>query len=459
MLKWQKLISRRRLRKSGSSEEDIPGKRSCFESDVDRIIFSGAFRRLARKTQVHPLAANDHVHSRLTHSLEVARVGFALGRGVGALVKPSLPVGITEDDLGTIVHAACLAHDLGNPPFGHAGEEAIGHWFEVNSKRFFKDLSKAERRDVSRFEGNAQGLRVLTQTENHLFDGGLRLTCATLGAFMKYPWTSASPGKKFGAYLTERSVLAEIAEELGLISKGANKWCRHPLAHLVEAADDICYAIIDLEDAVELRMLRFKDVEELLLSIFGKKERTELIGSYAGVDAFRVNMTRLRGPVFDRMVDAAIEAFELGHDAIMAGEAEGDIFAFLPASDPRRKLIPTAKELARKGVFQDPRKIETELGSYATFESLLEAYCQAAVDVAHHLKSPNNVPLVWKSQRVLALLGDHAPTRSNAPKGASWTEYQCLRRVCDYVGGMTDNYATYIAKQLQGMAFTGLQRP
>lgn len=458
-MQWKRLLSKKRLGMEMSTSKQI-GDRSPFESDVDRITFSGAFRRLARKTQVHPLAANDHVHNRLTHSLEVGRVGFALGCGAGLRILKYLPKGFDQHDIGTIVHAACLAHDLGNPPFGHAGEEAIGHWFEVNGTRFFGSLTKEHKRDLMTYEGNAQGFRVLTQTENHLFDGGLRLTYATLGAFMKYPWTSTCPDRKFGAYLAEESILSNLSSELGLVQKGEHRWCRHPLAHLVEAADDICYAIIDLEDAVELKLLTFKDVEALLLLPFTKKERSDIRKSYAEKTAYRVNLARLRGPVFDRMVSAAIEAFMKGYDEIMQGGLDQDIFKILDPSDPRRLLIPKAKKLARRAVFQDPKKLETELGSYATFECLLEAFSQAAVDAAQHLNSPRGeAVLVWKSQRVLQMLGDHAPSECNPPKGSSWSQYQCLRRVIDFVGGMTDNYATYMSKQLQGMAFTGMQRP
>ena len=275
-MEWRKLLSSTRLGSESVSQLRRPD-RTEFESDIDRIVFSSSFRRLGRKTQVHPLAANDHVHTRLTHSLEVSRVGSALGKALANQLRRShdkyahsLPAEITPDDIGNIVQAACLAHDLGNPPFGHAGEEAIIHWFDQNRDALPNVMQEDFRHDVNSLEGNAQGFRIITQLENHLFTGGLRLTYATLGAFQKYPWTSRKREKKFGAYISEEPILDRVFAELGLERRGVHGWCRHPLAHLVEAADDICYAIIDIEDAVELGIIKFPEAAEVLLSVFTK---------------------------------------------------------------------------------------------------------------------------------------------------------------------------------------------
>ncbi|HUW28441.1 MAG TPA: deoxyguanosinetriphosphate triphosphohydrolase [Sulfuriferula sp.] len=456
---WHKLLSSDRL----VSEVDTSGisvGRTPFEKDVDKVIFSGAFRRLNRKTQVHPIAANDHIHTRLTHSLEVAQVGRALGQSIGTRIASELPKGLTAYDIGSILQAACLAHDIGNPPFGHAGEEAMGHWFEANGPRIFRHLSKEHKHDLETFEGNAQGFRILTQTENNLFRGGLNLTYATLATFLKYPRTSRDPSRKFGAYITEEKILGQIAEHVGLININKHRWCRHPLAYLVEAADDICYGILDLEDAVELKILMFDDVEKILLKPFSKQEKEKIQNSYPTKKSYRINLGRIRGPVFNFLISGAIDAFTNNYDRIMSGEAEQYIFDLLDADDPRRRLIAESKALTKNETFQDSKKLETELGSYATFECLLETFCQAALDVAQHLKSPKDeAPLIWRSVRVLQLLGDHAPSEGNEPPGLPWSSYQCLRRVIDFTSGMTDNYATYIAKQLQGMAFTGVQRP
>jgi dGTPase len=457
-MEWDRLLSRERLGREAESAQPRPG-RSEFDSDVGRIIFSGAFRRLGRKTQVHPLAPNDHVHTRLTHSMEVAHVGRALGKELGQRITNHLPEGYTAEDLGTIVHAACLAHDLGNPPFGHGGEEGMIHWFETNGPSFFKNLSNDYKRDLIAIEGNAQGFRIVSQTENHLFGGGLQLTYATLGAFHKYPWTSRKGEKKFGSFLSEENLLNQVGEKLGLVSTGNSSWCRHPLAYLVEAADDICYSIIDLEDAVELKILPFEQVVEFFLEAFDGTEKEKIKREFVPGNNHRINLARLRGHVFDKAISTAIGAYMEAYLEIMAGRYNGNIFDLLDHADPTFKMIYGAKALGRKQVYNDIKKIEMEIGCYAIFDILLRELCTAALNQAEVLSDrAKEAALSWKSGHVLQLLGDHAPTTINGPPGG-WSSYQCLRRVIDYVMGMTDNYAVYISRQIQGMAFAGLQRP
>ncbi len=458
-MEWDRLLSNKRLRRENESSVDRPG-RTEFESDVGRILFSSAFRRLGRKTQVHPLAPNDHVHTRLTHSLEVAHVGRALGKAVGSFIGKDLPKGIAADDLGTIVHAACLAHDLGNPPFGHGGEEAMAHWFETYGPNIFANLSPIYKHDLISVEGNAQGFRIISQTENHIFDGGLQLTYATLGAFHKYPWSSRkADSKKFGSFLSEQDILAQIGQTCGLVQTGTYSWCRHPLAHLVEAADDICYTIIDLEDAVELRILSFDEVKDFLLEAFDAKEKRKCREVIDIKENHRTNLARLRGFVFDKAISGAMEAYQNAYPEIMAGQYDGNLFDLLPLSDPRMKLVFGAKELGRRKVYTDIKKIEMEIGCYASFEAILTEFCAAAINKAEAINDRSGTTkLSWKSGHVLHLLDDHAPTANNAPPGG-WNPYQCLRRVIDFVTGMTDNYAVYISRQLQGMGFAGVQRP
>ncbi|MFW6346487.1 MAG: dGTP triphosphohydrolase, partial [Halomonas sp.] len=247
-MSWERLLDPGRLHdrrdeRPGGGRDEIG--RSPFHKDHDRIVFAGSFRRLGRKTQVHPLTDNDHIHTRLTHSLEVGCVGRSLGMIVGERLSGRLPGWITPADLGVIVQAACLGHDIGNPPFGHAGEYAIRDWFkraEVDGKGLLDGLSPLEREDLLTYEGNAQGFRVVTQIEYNQFRGGMRLTTATLGTLLKYPWTVEHGGAagKFGCYQSERELLVEVVERLGLLPRGEGRWCRHPLAWLVEAADDIC---------------------------------------------------------------------------------------------------------------------------------------------------------------------------------------------------------------------------
>lgn len=457
-MEWKRLLSPERLAREGEPTKPRPG-RTEFELDIGRISFSGAFRRLARKTQVHPLAPNDHVHTRLTHTLEVAYVGRALGRELGIRIAEKLPKGVTPDDLGTIVSAACLAHDLGNPPFGHGGEEGMIYWFETNGPSIFKNLSQEHKRDLIAVEGNAQGFRTIAQTENYLFNGGLQLTYATLGAFHKYPWTSRNGEKKFGCFLSEEMILQKLGETLGLVQTGPHSWCRHPLAHLVEAADDICYSIIDLEDAVELKILSFEEVAEFFLSSFSKAERALIKSRFATGNSHRINLARLRTFVFDKAISAAIELYLDAYHEIMEGHFSRNVFDLMDPKDPRLRLVYGAKEFARNRVYNDTKKIEMEIGCYATFDTLLTELCIAALNQSEVLgDSQSKSSLSWKAGHILKLLGDHCPTRENAPPGG-WSSYQCLRRVIDFVTGMTDNYAVYISRQLQGTAFAGGQRP
>lgn len=271
---WHTLLTRERLGKAAHSSDELG--RSPFHKDHDRIIFSGAFRRLGRKTQVHPVSSNDHIHTRLTHSLEVSCVGRSLGMRVGEVLRDELPEWCSPADLGMIVQSACLAHDIGNPPFGHSGEDAIRCWFQQAAGRGWLDeMTDSQRADFLNFEGNAQGFRVLTQLEYHQFDGGTRLTYATLGTYLKYPWTSRHAEAlgykkhKFGCYQNELSLLEQIAQKLDLPKVADQRWARHPLVYLMEAADDICYGLIDLEDGLEMELLDYAEVEALLLGLVG----------------------------------------------------------------------------------------------------------------------------------------------------------------------------------------------
>lgn len=460
-MKWEKLLSRNRI---GKKEQTIPSTngRSEFESDVDRIIFSNAFRRLSRKTQVHPLAPNDHVHNRLSHSIEVARVGAALGKTLGRSLSlnKELPTDILPEDMGTIVHAACLAHDIGNPPFGHAGESAIKNWFVNEGPKVLEKsaLDSFHKDDLYHYDGNAQGFRILTQTENHLFEGGLQLTAATLSTFLKYPWTIKQNKNKFSSFLSECDILNKVAGETGLIEK-QNGWCRHPLAFLVEAADDICYGIVDLEDAVELRIITFEEVFEVLTACLEDEKKRRVKAMLAHKDAYRVNLSRLRGAIFDELVASAITAFLKVYDEIMAGQFMGELFGALPEEDSSRNIVQSAKDLANRKIYGDSKKIEIELGSSTIFACLLGTFCEAALRCSAHLSDPMRTVVDWKSTLVLRLLGDHSPLIAKRLDGECWNDYQCIRRTLDFVGGMTDNYAIYVAQQIQGAGFTGMQRP
>jgi len=454
---WPQLLCQERFggEKILSQAADV---RTPFDSDIDRITFCGGFRRLARKTQVHPLAANDHVHNRLTHSLEVARVGRSLGKAIGKEIKAKgqIPDGVEPGDVGTIVQAACLAHDLGNPAFGHAGEEAISQWFQSDKGEYLADLDELYKRDIRSFDGNAQGFRMLTQTENFLYDGGLRLTYATLATFMKYPWSTRTItyGDKFGVFLTEENVLDDIANKVGLVARGEHRWCRHPLAYLVEAADDICYSTIDLEDAVEIGALQYKTAEELLLNVFSDEQRKAIKGQLRGPDAHRVNFMRMRGPVFAELIGGAIDAFVRRYDTIMAGEMKvEELFAVLGENDVRGRIVSEGKKIGNEVIYKQRRKVELELGCFAIMDCLLEAYCLAAHECFRSMpkEQKDRARVSWKARSIMNLLKNHVPRADNLLKGESvWTEHLCFRRMIDYLSGMTDNYASYIAGQLRG---------
>jgi dGTPase len=438
VMQWDKLLTSQRYGHGPLSGQELG--RSHFHKDHDRIVFSSAFRRLGRKTQVHPLALNDHIHTRLTHSIEVGSVGRSLGIRVGELLSDVLPPWASAHDLGMIVQAACLAHDIGNPPFGHAGEYAIRDWFRAQQDGFLlQELNPLEVLDLQTFEGNAQGLRVVTRIENHLFDGGLRLTFPTLGTLLKYPWgvDKANARGKFSSFQTELEILNKLGRELGLISQGENHWCRHPLAYLMEAADDICYAILDLEDAIELNILSFDQIKPILLEMCGDLEFSD--GIFDTEASARRKISALRGKAMENMIDAAVRAFIAHYQPIMAGTYRGELLADGDAGVSSG--IARAKKLARERVFPDTRKTELEVGAYRTLGALLDAFCRAVYD--NHRRQGQN--LSYQTEKILSLMGIHAPP-------PSLPLYQSYMRALDFIGGMTDNYASYLARQIGGLA-------
>lgn len=436
---WHSLLTRERLGKLTHSAEEIA--RSPFHKDHDRVIFSGAFRRLGRKTQVHPVSSNDLIHTRLTHSLEVSCVGRSLGMLVAEMLREQMPSWSEPSDLGMIVQSACLAHDIGNPPFGHSGEDAVRHWFRDALERGWLDsMSSAEQADFLNFEGNAQGFRVLTQLEYHQFDGGMRLTYATMGAFLKYPWTAqqisqtGNKAQKFGCYQSELAILENIAEKLGLPQLGPQRWARHPLVYLVEAADDICYGLIDLEDGIEMNLLDYSEVEELLLNLVGD-DLPETYRQLGINDSRRRKLAILRGKAIEHLTQAAAHTFVQNQAQLLKGQLQGDLVEHM--QDPAKSCILNAKQLARERIFQDKRKTLHEIGAYTTLETLLEAFCGAVVEFH------SGRELSFKNRRIFDLLGNSAPQ-------AHWSLYQSFLRIIDYIGGMTDNYASHMAKEMTG---------
>ncbi len=449
-MQWDRLLNTHRLgHRAPKSEKG----RSPFNSDHDKVIFSGAFRRLARKTQVHPLAKNDHVHNRMTHSLEVASVGRSLGIRVGAALIESgdLPEGMQATDIGDLVQTACLAHDIGNPPFGHTGEEAIRHWFRQEStSHFLRGMTPDETTDLKYFEGNAQGLRVLATSEYHPNDGGMRLTYASLASFVKYPWT-ASPSihkkrpkeNKYGIFQSELEIFHEIADSVGLIKRSEDWYCRHPLVHLMELADDFCYAIIDLEDGIEMGILNWEKVLSIIEPILDQTKKGALIAELANVRT-RYRPPLIRGKIISAFIEEGANAFIRNKSGILNGTYD----ELLPlCSNDIAKCVKDAKDLAKAEVFTHPRKIELEIGAYSTIASVLDVLCTAA-----HERVSGKEPFDFKTRRALDLMGENTVLSSSPREKPSHSEkYLATMRVLDYVSGMTDNYAVHLAQQFTGL--------
>lgn len=431
---WHKLLTTERHGHDALSKDEFG--RSHFHKDHDRIVFSGSFRKLGGKTQVHPLAKYDHIHNRLIHSMEVGSVGRSLGIRVAEEIKDQLPEWIAPDDLGIIVQAACLAHDIGNPPFGHAGEYAIQDWFKrPDNSDYLVGLTDAQKLDLQQFEGNAQGFRILSQVEYHLNNGGLRLTYPTLGASLKYPWPAshAGPKGKFSCFQSEHRILQELANKLGLMSTDGQQFARHPLSYLMEASDDICYALIDLEDAVELQIIEFSEVRDIFQAIQGTQ--TLDFDESHEVSSGR-QLSALRSATIGCIVDAVVTTFVENMDDILSGTFQGDLISACPATI--KDGIGRAKNLAITKVFMDVQKTETEIGAYAVLSTLLETYISAGYEF--HQKRDRST-LTYRTKRVFDLLGGEAPT-------VNMSQYEIYQRMVDTIAGMTDNYASYLARQI-----------
>ena len=441
---WNRFLSKKRdLGDSNyGCDENEEYYRSSFHRDYDRVIFSNSFRRLSKKTQVHPLSKNDHIHNRLTHSLEVASVGRSLGLRAGKFLKEKVDKEINPYDVAYIIQTACLAHDIGNPPFGHAGEEVIKEWFKKNSKKeFLSGLSKKQRLDFHHLDGNAQSFRIVSQLEGNSFNGGLKLTFATLGTLVKYPYSSKkceSLGKsKFNFFQSEKKIFKTVFEELGLKNED-NTYRRHPLSYFMEASDDICYGLLDLQDAFELKIINLKDTKQIFTLLCGKKFVKDIYKST--VMSVENKVAKLVSVSIDNLARHVMNVFEANYDAIVNGKQPSDLLDIFTDENLLRG-IKEAKALAKNEIFNDKRKIELELGAYHIIETLLNSLIRATYKF--HIDSK---ALSFRDKRVLDLMGEDKPKE----KDSLYHKYQS---VVDYVVGMTDNHAKYIAHQLNGMSY------
>lgn len=441
---WTKLLSTQRFKPengcivptvTASSEEGADALRTDFHIDYDRVVFSSGFRRLARKTQVHPFALHDHTHNRLTHSVEVASVGRSLGNRVGVMLNAGhfLPSGSHAADIGAIVQVACLAHDFGNPPFGHTGEDALREWFrDPQHAHYLQELSNTERNDIETYEGNAHSLRLVSSLEMYQNDGGMRLTAAVIGALIKYPWTSSAPHRrnKFNIYQTELPFMRCIAEQLGLPQTGENQWMRHPLSYLMEAADDICYALLDLEDAVEMGLLQVADVEQILSRLTNKEYFWQ---SYSSQE----RCARLRGIAIGRAVDDIAHTFIKYHRDLLNGSFRGkDLLAL--ASPDVSEALNAAKDLARTRIFRHQSKLITEIATFPCLGSILGLLVPA---VHAFIKTDQ---LSKRQELALSLLKEQKLDKKDGL-------YLGYMKVLDFVGGMTDNTAAKLAREVSGI--------
>jgi len=449
-MNWNSLLNSQRL---GDSREnyDSFNHRSAFQRDFDRIVFSSAFRRMQDKTQVFPVPENDFVHNRLTHSLEVAMVGRSLGNLAGEFVlnkEPELKQKHSMNMFGDVVAAAALAHDLGNPPFGHSGEGAIGDFFSKNS--FIKeqfDLSNEQWQDFIKYEGNAHGFRLLTNHHPDEINHGMHLTYATLATFAKYPRPSLvnnsdliSPdkkrtsSKKFSFNTSEDKLFEDVAEAVGLIKLSNDKkvWTRHPLAFLVEAADNICYRIIDLEDGYKLSYLSLQQMEDLLIPMLMRSFDAQVaLEKYIAINDAGEKVGYLRAKAINVLVYEAKLVFEDNYESIMTGEFDAELTDLIRSAD----LL--EGEIKKSNIYLYNRKpvVEIELAGYQVIYGLLQQFMQI------HL-NPNHI-LSKKLKTILPEQFHYSESDSN---------YCKLMRIVDFIARMTDGYALSLYRRLSGQS-------
>lgn len=446
---WARLLSPAR---AAGRRDAADQPRSAWQRDFDRIVYTPSFRRLADKTQVFPLPLDDHVHSRLTHSLEVSTVGRSLGTLVGRRLgeRGRLPAGIEPRDVGDCVAAACLAHDLGNPPFGHVGEKAIQEFFAGHAGApWFAALSPREQQDLLRFEGNAQGFRLAAHVARPSSPYGLDLAGATLGALVKYPCASdavdpsaGASRRKHGVHAAEDERFAEVAAATGLAARGdARAWMRHPLAFLTEAADDIAYVVIDLEDGLRLRLVppdQFMDVLRPLVAPrsfpdglparmpAGREERFELAG-------------RMRTAVVDRLVGEVVDAFMAREEELLDGTFDGALVQVIPGA----AALGVVRDTDIRLCYEARDVLKMELSGSVAIHGVLAALVDAALDLERS-GGPKRARIRSRHlHRTYLALDPERPL------------YERLLRITDFVSGMTDNYVIRLFRELSGIRLPG----
>lgn len=441
-MEWKQLISNKRFGQEHKHAERHDD-RSEFKRDYDRLIFSSAFRRLQNKTQVFPLPGSIFVHNRLTHSLEVASVGMSIGNDISRHVirKRSELKDTLVEEIGTIVSAACLAHDLGNPPFGHSGEKAIQTFFSEGPGQKIKSMVSSEFwDDITHFEGNANAFRILTHRFKGRRRGGFVMTYSMLASIVKYPFASCLAGNhgKFGFFASEAESYRKIADELGIFCKSAPgeplKYARHPLVYMVEAADDICYEIMDIEDSHKLKILSFAETEHLLLSFFDEdiqqKIRQRIIDEELSDENEKV--VYMRASVIGKLENECVAAFLAHEEEILAGTFEGSLIDHI--SERQKKAYKECEKISYSKIYQSKPVLDIELSGYQIMATLMEVFIEAAVN-----------PSRFYSKQLLRRVSSQYDIENENLE-------ERIMAVIDYISGMTDIYALDIYQKINGIS-------
>ncbi|MDE5690467.1 MAG: dNTP triphosphohydrolase [Duncaniella sp.] len=440
-MSWDRLINDKRF---GLEHFHDPktGSRSDFQRDFDRLVFSSPFRRLQNKTQVFPLPGSIFVHNRLTHSIEVASVGRSMAAEIAAGLRQkysSEPWVGKLYSIGEIVSAACLAHDLGNPPFGHSGEKAISTYFSEGEGRCFRDrLTDLQWTDLTNFEGNANAFRLLTHRFNGRRPGGFAMTYSTLASIAKYPFDSSLAGShgKFGFFSSEQDDFIKVADELGMIRhkepSGAVRFARHPLVYIVEAADDICYEIMDIEDAHKLKILSTEEVIPLFLGYFDEARRAHITRVMESVDDPNEKIAYLRSCIIGALVNRCAETFLNHEEEILRGQFRGSLLDHIP--DPEHRAYRDCAALSWKKIYCAGDVVDIELAGTRIISFLIHELVKAVCN-----------PDLNYSRLLLAKVPEQYEVDSPGLYGK-------LQAVLDHISGMTDVYALDLYSRLKGMS-------
>ncbi len=439
MMNWQQMLTSLRF---GLEHYHDPAhdSRNVFQRDYDRLIFSAPFRRLQNKTQVFPLPGSVFVHNRLTHSLEVSCVGRSLGNNVASALKKKYPnIAESLDFIGEIVATACLAHDMGNPPFGHSGEKAIGTYFSEGKCKELQSLLTPEQwSDCVRFEGNANAFRLLTHQFEGRRKGGFVLTYPAIASVIKYPFPSfSSPKKKFGYFDADKADFEKIATTLGIPKREDNRgYARFPLVYLVEAADDICYEIMDLEDAHKLRILTSDETLNLLFAFFDEERQAHIREVMKQVTDSNEQMAYLRSSVIGNLIDACTKTFVENEEKILSGTFEGSLIDHI--NERSRTAYKACSTIAVEKIYRSQEVLDVELAGYKIIYMLMEELINAVFN-------PDKAYSRQLLQRIPPQYAINAPT-----------PYEKILAILDYISGMTDIYALDLYQKITGMSLPAL---